>query len=196
MLLPLIGWRLDFGLAGRSGLLRDARHVLQPPVGTTAGAVPSVQRGGDSAQRLTALAHTADLIQHCLFGSVRLDVLSARPKPVMLPTRSPLVRLWLIASRVRSPIASRSHWLTAVMMFSTNRQPPSRCRATPQLIPTLSQVVRSAPAACTRSFTLRVSRSSLAMMTACTSPASTSASNRAMPVQGLGGFGAVYDDVD
>src|SRR5579864_6012672 len=39
----------------------------------------------------------------------------------MLPTRSPLVRLWFMASHVRSPTASRSHWLTAVMMFRTSR---------------------------------------------------------------------------
>src|SRR5882724_1164738 len=39
----------------------------------------------------------------------------------MLPTRCPWLRLWLMASRVRSPMASRSHWLTAVMMFRTRR---------------------------------------------------------------------------
>ncbi len=37
----------------------------------------------------------------------------------MLRISSLLVRLWLMASR--SPIASCSQWLTAVMMFKTNR---------------------------------------------------------------------------
>jgi hypothetical protein len=59
----------------------------------------------------------------CSLGSGSRCLLSAdsRYPYGRLPTRSPFARLWLIASRVRSPIASRSHWLTAVMMFITSR---------------------------------------------------------------------------
>jgi hypothetical protein len=41
------------------------------------------------------------------------------PKAIF-PTRWPCARLWPNASRVRSPIASRSHWLTAPMMVITS----------------------------------------------------------------------------
>src|ERR1035438_584025 len=39
----------------------------------------------------------------------------------MLPTHSPFDFLWRNASLVRSPMASRSHWLTAPMMVITRR---------------------------------------------------------------------------
>ena len=54
-------------------------------------------------------------------SSSRSDPSSAMRKPKrIVPTRSPFARLWLIASLVRSPIASRSPWETAVMMLSTS----------------------------------------------------------------------------
>ena len=45
---------------------------------------------------------------------------ASRKPNAMLPTRSPWRRLWLRASLVRSPIASRSHWETAAVRFSTS----------------------------------------------------------------------------
>src|SRR5260370_768269 len=72
-----------YGSAGRCALLDDSCHVLQPPGGTAARPVPSVvQRCSDASQGLTVLAHTADLIQHCLLAGVWVDVLSVSAKPV------------------------------------------------------------------------------------------------------------------
>jgi hypothetical protein len=52
---------------------------------------------------------------------------ACRPQPAGIrsqccPNARAEARLWPNASRVRSPIASRSHWLTAIMMLMTRRQ--------------------------------------------------------------------------
>ena len=101
------------GSAADRSLLRDTRHVLQPPGGAASGPMPSmVQRSSDPAQRVAALTQPADLIQHLLLSWLRLEVLSVGGKPIAeLDVAHSLAvgTLWLMASRVRSPIASRSH---------------------------------------------------------------------------------------
>jgi hypothetical protein len=86
-----------------------------------------------------------------------------RRKPnSMFPTRCPWERLWRNASRVRSPIASRSHWDTAPMIVMTRRpaaDPVSSASATEIRATLRFSNSSSRPH---RSFTLRVSRSSLA----------------------------------
>ena len=82
----------------------------------------------------------------------------------MLPTRSPLLRLWRNASRVRSPIASRSHWLTAPMMVITRR--PAAELVSSDSATEISATLRFSnnSSKLHRSLTLRVSRSGLATM--------------------------------
>ncbi len=74
----------------------------------------------------------------------------------MLPTRSPLPRLCLKASRVLSPIASRSHWLTAPMMVITRR--PAADPVSSDSATEISATLRFSNSSSSRhkSFTLRV----------------------------------------
>ena len=116
----------------------------------------------------------------------------------MLPTRSPLVRLWLMASRVRSPIASRSHWLTAVMMFNTRRpaaEPVSSdsatdTRATPRPLEALQQraQILHAPRE-----PIELSDDHRLYIAGINEPEQP---RHTRTVQALGGLSAVDDDVD
>ena len=88
-----------------------------------------VKCDGDLSQRAALAAQSEDLGQRRLLGWLWLNMLAIRREPIPVsdvPHTPPGGLLCCIASRVRSPIASRSHWLTAVMMLITQ---PARSRA-------------------------------------------------------------------
>ena len=88
---------------------------MRKPLAFNSAAIPrNVQR---RARKSLIIESTAC---SCGSGSSWPRFAPSRNPYAMLPTRSPFDRLCCIASRVRSPIASRSHWLTAVMMLITS----------------------------------------------------------------------------
>ena len=103
----------------RLPLFHGSRDVLQPPGGTTARPQRlAVQGGCDPSQRVAALTQVTDFREHALLALVWFDVLAVRAETESepdIPDPLPLVRLCGRASRVRSPIASLSHWLTNTM---------------------------------------------------------------------------------
>src|SRR5579862_2693379 len=109
-------------------LLGDSRHVLQPPGGTTACPMPSViQRRRDPAQSLTALAHLANLIQHGLFGGIRLDVLSVGAEAVAeLDVAHALAVGALVAHGVPGSLADRLAFPLAYGRHDVQHEAPSR----------------------------------------------------------------------
>jgi hypothetical protein len=163
----------------------DAEYVIVPPARAPPRAqrLP-VKRNRDLSQRAALVAQGEDLGQCRLLGWLWLDMLAIRRESIPIsdvPTHRPLDFLCCIASRVRSPIASRSHCETAVIMLITSlpaAEPVSSDSAT-DTNDTPRRWNRSSNSA--RSFTLRVSRSSLAMMTVSSLRSSTNTSKRSMP---------------
>src|SRR5437867_11189053 len=149
-----------------SGPARRIRAARAPATGLVR---PLVQGGRDAAQGSAFAAQPSDFIQGGLLGRIRFDVLPVVGQPgaerYVTHTGPPWLRLCRSASRVRSPIASRSHWLTAPMMVITRRpaaEPVSSDSATETSATLRFSNSSSKPH---RSLTLRVSRSSLATNT-------------------------------
>src|ERR1039457_1987766 len=99
----------------------------------------------------------------------------------MLRTRSPLLFLWTSASRVRSPIPSRSHWLTAPMIVMTSLPAAELVSSDSATEINATFFFSRSSKRPHRSFTDRVSLSSLATITAWTLPPLTSARRRCSP---------------
>src|ERR1039457_5950422 len=116
----------------------------------------------------------------------------------MLPTRSPLLFLWPSASRVRSPIASRSHWLTAPMIVMTRRPAAELVSSDSATEINATFFFSRSSKRPHRSFTDRVSLSSLATITVWTLPPVDQCQKalQSRPVQALGGFAAIDDYVN
>ena len=81
-----------------------------------------VEAGGDSSQGRTLVAQPLDFRQRTLLGRFHMLPVDREPEagrdvPYALPQAALVVKC--ISGAL--PIASRSHWETAAMMFSTSR---------------------------------------------------------------------------
>jgi hypothetical protein len=162
------------------GVLEDGRSLfasqnpcygLQPPIGEPrrvrcpwrfrAAAMP---RNVDPCARNVRISSTAA----CSFGSgsTRGPSAASRDPNSRLPMRSLLLLLCRGASRLRSLIASRSHWLTTPIIVITQR--PAAVEVSSDSATEIRARFRFSNSSMRlqRSLTLRVSRSSFATITA------------------------------
>ena len=114
------------------------RDVLKPPGRAAAcGEATEVESGRDlshgAARGLQRLPSARAALARPRPPRAARHSAARREPNGSVPTRSPLPRLWRRASRVRSPMASRSHCETLTMMLRTRRPAAERVSSTLRL---------------------------------------------------------------